>query len=106
VNYSHSSISFAHRSLASALKLHEDDIFSQIKENGITELVFTGHSLGGGIAQVAHLLAKAQSKYNNVLYMRKVLYHVIKDMASGAGTSGKKGHVERFFLNNGSSIFF
>lgn len=140
-------LSFVHRSLASALKLHEDDIFSQIKQDGITELVFTGHSLGGGIAQVSHLLAKAQSKYNelslktvafaapmaimkvgedgsnetseallkdvgsdsinfvfsfdavprgynNVLYTRKVLYHVIKDFASGIG-----GAAGRFLCN-------
>lgn len=144
--------SFVHRSLASALKLHEDEIFSQIKQDGITELVFTGHSLGGGIAQVAHLLAKAQSRYskleslktvafaapmaimkvevsgnetseellkdvgnnsinfvfsldavprgyNNVLYTRKVLYHVIQDLVSGKGASvkGVAGAVQRLF---------
>ena len=34
---------------------HEDFILNEIKSRGITELILTGHSLGGGVAQVAHL---------------------------------------------------
>ena len=115
--------------------------------------MFTGHSLGGGIAQVSHLLAKAQSKYSkleslktvafaapmaimkvgedggnetseallkdvgnnsinfvfsldavprapsNVMYMRKVLYHVIQGFVSGksASVKGIFGGVQRLF---------
>ena len=46
--------------------MYEEEILSRIKSDGITELIFTGHSLGGGIAQVAHLLAKAQGKYSDL----------------------------------------
>jgi len=42
------------------LEVHGDTIISLIGENKITEIVFTGHSLGGGIAQCAHLILQAQ----------------------------------------------
>eukprot|EP00545_Synedropsis_sp_CCMP1620_P002599 CAMPEP_0119012762 /NCGR_PEP_ID=MMETSP1176-20130426/7492_1 /TAXON_ID=265551 /ORGANISM="Synedropsis recta cf, Strain CCMP1620" /LENGTH=488 /DNA_ID=CAMNT_0006965785 /DNA_START=36 /DNA_END=1502 /DNA_ORIENTATION=- len=39
----------------SDLSLHEDAIIEEIKKRGIQELILTGHSLAGGVAQVAHL---------------------------------------------------
>lgn len=41
--------------IESDLSLHEDFIIDEIKKRGIEELVLTGHSLAGGLAQVAHL---------------------------------------------------
>ena len=38
---------------------HGDAILEQIKDNNVTQVVFTGHSLGGGNAYVAHLYALA-----------------------------------------------
>mmetsp|Transcript_55250 Transcript_55250/g.61774 ORF Transcript_55250/g.61774 Transcript_55250/m.61774 type:complete len:489 (+) Transcript_55250:96-1562(+) len=40
--------------------VHEDDIIKLIKDRGIKEVICTGHSLGGGIAQVCHLMLEAQ----------------------------------------------
>jgi len=39
------------------MALHEQEIKQHIKDRKIKEVVFTGHSLGGGLANVAHLLA-------------------------------------------------
>jgi hypothetical protein len=38
------------------LALHEDRIIEEIETKDIKELIMTGHSLGGGMAQVAHFL--------------------------------------------------
>ena len=38
---------------------HGDAILKHIKDNNVTQVVFTGHSLGGGMAYVAHLYALA-----------------------------------------------
>ena len=65
----HASSSFRWKNVAKTVKVHgsylslvedcliehEDFILKEIKTRGITELIFTGHSLGGGVAQVAHL---------------------------------------------------
>ena len=39
-----------------------EKILKAIKESGVTQVVFTGHSLGGGVAQVAHLYALSNWK--------------------------------------------
>jgi len=39
--------------------LHEDEFKKCIRDRNIKEVVFTGHSLGGGVAHVAHLFALA-----------------------------------------------
>ena len=46
--------------VASDLQLHERTIVKYIKTHQITQIVFTGHSLGGGLASVGHLFVKAQ----------------------------------------------
>jgi len=40
--------------------LHEETIINEIQKRGITEIITTGHSLGGGAAQVAHVMLRAQ----------------------------------------------
>mmetsp|Transcript_10497 Transcript_10497/g.23173 ORF Transcript_10497/g.23173 Transcript_10497/m.23173 type:complete len:408 (-) Transcript_10497:116-1339(-) len=40
--------------------LHEEMICNEITKRGIEEIIFTGHSLGGGIAQVAHLFVQGE----------------------------------------------
>jgi hypothetical protein len=40
--------------------LFEKDLVAQIVARGITEVIFTGHSLGGAMAQVAHLIVEGQ----------------------------------------------
>lgn len=40
------------------LSLHEDFLMDEIKKRGIKDLIFTGHSLAGGVAQVAHLFVE------------------------------------------------
>jgi hypothetical protein len=45
------------------LEVHGDTIISLIGEKKITEIVFTGHSLGGGIAQCAHLILQVRIIY-------------------------------------------
>jgi len=42
------------------LEVHGDKIVSLINDKNIKEIVFTGHSLGGGIAQCAHPILQAQ----------------------------------------------
>ena len=39
-----------------------EKILKAIKESGVKQVVFTGHSLGGGVAQVAHLYALSNWK--------------------------------------------
>ena len=39
------------------MAMNGERILKAIKESGVTQVVFTGHSLGGGVAQVAHLYA-------------------------------------------------
>eukprot|EP00978_Attheya_sp_CCMP212_P003698 scaffold7778_cov45-Attheya_sp.AAC.1 len=41
--------------IESDLSLHEHFLIKNIKDRGIEELVLTGHSLAGGLSQVAHL---------------------------------------------------
>ena len=38
---------------------HGETILKQIKDNNVKQVVFTGHSLGGSVAHVAHLYALA-----------------------------------------------
>jgi len=45
---------------ADDLVTHENDIIKKIIDDGITEIITTGHSLGGGVAQVANLILSAQ----------------------------------------------
>ena len=47
-----------------------EKILKAIKESGVKQVVFTGHSLGGGVAQVAHLYALSNWKkdYPNVTF--------------------------------------
>jgi len=40
--------------------VHEDNIIKLIKDRGIKEVICTGHSLGGEIAEVCHLMLEAQ----------------------------------------------
>ena len=40
--------------------LHEDDIVELIKKHNVKRAFFTGHSLGGGVANVAHLVVRGQ----------------------------------------------
>merc|ERR1719464_1046994 len=42
------------------LSVHGDEIVSLIQKHDINEIVFTGHSLGGGIAYCAHTILQAQ----------------------------------------------
>jgi hypothetical protein len=44
----------------SDLELYQDRIIKTISEKNIEEIIFTGHSLGGGLANVAHLIVKSQ----------------------------------------------
>ena len=44
------------------LSLHEDDIVKLIKQYKVERAFFTGHSLGGGVANVAHLVVRGQLK--------------------------------------------
>jgi len=39
---------------------HEDFIIEECKKRGIKEIVCTGHSLGGGLAQIGHTVMRAQ----------------------------------------------
>merc|ERR1712165_480527 len=41
---------------------HQDEITKIIKDNKIERIVFTGHSLGGGLANVAHVFVRALIK--------------------------------------------
>jgi len=43
-----------------ALTEHEDNLIRAIKERNIKEVILTGHSLGGGAAQVAHIFLQGQ----------------------------------------------
>jgi len=40
--------------------IYEETIISACKKHGIKEIVTTGHSLGGGIGQIAHTILRAQ----------------------------------------------
>ena len=40
--------------------LHEDDIVRLIEKHKVERAFFTGHSLGGGVANVAHLVVRGQ----------------------------------------------
>ena len=42
----------------SDLEVHGSEIVNYINKHGIKQIVFTGHSLGGGIANVAHLFVQ------------------------------------------------
>lgn len=45
--------------VGSALRVHEEEILSLIVKKSIDTIVFTGHSLGGALANVAHLFVQA-----------------------------------------------
>ena len=42
--------------------LHEDEIVGLIEKHKVERAFFTGHSLGGGLANVAHLVVRGQLK--------------------------------------------
>ena len=42
--------------------LHEDAMVDLITQHNVKRVCFTGHSLGGGVANVAHLVVRAQLK--------------------------------------------
>jgi len=42
------------------MALHGREIIREIKARGVTELIFTGHSLRGGLAQTAHLIIEGE----------------------------------------------
>jgi len=44
---------------------HETEIIEEAKKRGIKEIVTTGQSLGGGAAQIAHLILRAQIQDEN-----------------------------------------
>jgi len=44
---------------------HEDVIIEACKNNGIKEIVTTGHSLGGALGQIAHTIIRAQMQDEN-----------------------------------------
>mmetsp|Transcript_38794 Transcript_38794/g.85163 ORF Transcript_38794/g.85163 Transcript_38794/m.85163 type:complete len:437 (+) Transcript_38794:117-1427(+) len=46
--------------VGSNLKVYEEEIISIIKKRRIMNIVFTGHSLGGALASVAHMFLTAQ----------------------------------------------
>jgi len=48
-------------------------ILKAIKESGVTQVIFTGHSLGGGLAQVAHLYALENWKKDPPILKRMAL---------------------------------
>jgi hypothetical protein len=45
-----------------AFSLHEDAIVQLIEKHKVERAFFTGHSLGGGLANVAHLIVRGQLK--------------------------------------------
>lgn len=89
---------FSH--VSSDLMIHQDEIIKYIKEekNGITNIVFTGHSLGGGLANVAHLFVQAQidegkrgSVWNGLerLTLRTVAFASVMSILDGCEVDGK-----------------
>lgn len=44
---------------------HQDVLIAECKKRGIKEIVTTGHSLGGGIAQIGHTILRAQVQNEN-----------------------------------------
>lgn len=42
------------------MALHGPDVIREIESRGITELILTGHSLGGSLAQTAHLVIEGE----------------------------------------------
>ena len=44
------------------MSLHEDAIVGLIEKHKVERAFFTGHSLGGGMANVAHLIVRGQLK--------------------------------------------
>jgi len=49
----------------SDLTIHGKKLVDRIKQGGIDEVIFTGHSLGGGLAQVAHLFVEGCRSQDN-----------------------------------------
>jgi hypothetical protein len=67
---------------ANDIATHEETIIAECKKRGIKEIVTTGHSLGGGIGQVAHTMLRAQiqdesspwSELNGDVNVRSVVF--------------------------------
>jgi len=67
---------------ANDIATYEETIIAECKKRGIKEIVTTGHSLGGGIAQVAHTILRAQiqeesspwSELNGDVNVRSVVF--------------------------------
>jgi len=49
---------------------HEAKIVEMMKQNEITEVIMTGHSLGGGIASVAHVLIEGQLQQEGTIWAK------------------------------------
>jgi hypothetical protein len=50
----------------SDLVVYHDKIMEKINKNkGINQIIFTGHSLGGGLANIAHIIVKSQMEQKN-----------------------------------------
>jgi len=47
------------------IAMHQDVLIAECVDRGIKEIVTTGHSLGGGIAQVGHTILRAQMQNEN-----------------------------------------
>jgi hypothetical protein len=47
------------------LVLHSEKIIEECKKRGIKRIITTGHSLGGGLAQVGHTIIRAQMENEN-----------------------------------------
>lgn len=67
---------------ANDIVTYEETLISECKKRGIKEIVTTGHSLGGGIGQVAHTIIRAQmqdgsspwSELNDDVTVRSVVF--------------------------------
>ena len=89
------------------LEVHGDTIISLIGENKITEIVFTGHSLGGGIAQCAHLILQVRiiyeigKKYTSTLVLQHLFICIVVSFVYSIRNINYKAQMDG--LNDSSS---